>query len=276
MDLAALETTLGWARDEGWNPGLDDAGAFLAADPDGFLVGMVDGEQVSSISLVRYADFAFLGLYVVRPDRRGRGHGLALWEHALSALPDHVVVGLDGVVSEQDNYRRSGFALAHRNARWGGTVSALPVGTGVTDRVRALGPGDVAAVAAYDVGVFPAPREAFLAAWLTGATTRRAMGWFEHDRLGGWGCVRACHEGWKVGPLFADSPDVAEALVAALLAPVAPGPVFLDVPEPNAAAVALATSLGLSPAFETARMYRGDAPDLDLDRIFGITTLELG
>jgi hypothetical protein len=88
--------------------------------------------------------------------------------------------------------------------------------------------------------------------------------------------VRACHEGWKVGPLFANSPDVAEALVAALLAPVAPGPVFLDVPEPNAAAVALATSLGLSPAFETARMYRGDAPDLDLDRVFGITTLELG
>lgn len=273
MDLAALETTLGWARDEGWNPGLDDAAAFLAADPDGFLVGMVDGEQVSSISLVRYADFAFLGLYVVRPDHRGHGHGLALWEHALAGLPDHVVVGLDGVVAEQDGYRRSGFVLAHRNARWGGTVSALPR---VSGAVRALGPGDVAAVAAYDVGVFPAPREAFLSAWLTGATTRRAMGWFEHGRLGGWGCVRACHDGWKVGPLLADSPVVAEGLVAALVGPVTPGPVFIDVPEPNAAAVGLATSLGLTPSFETARMYRGAAPDLDLDRVFGITTLELG
>lgn len=273
MDLAALETTLGWARDEGWNPGLDDADAFLAADPGGFLAGLVDGEHVSSISLVRYADFAFLGLYLVRPDHRGHGHGFALWEHALAALPGHVVVGLDGVVTEQDNYRRSGFVLAHRNARWGGEVSGLPDATGP---VRPLGPGDVAAVVAYDAGVFPAPREAFLAAWLTGATTRRAMGWFEHGRLAGWGCVRACHEGWKLGPLLADSPTVAGSLLSALVGPVAPGPVFLDVPEPNTAAVALATSLGLAPAFETARMYRGRAPDLDLDRVFGITTLELG
>jgi hypothetical protein len=32
----------------------------------------------------------------------------------------------------------------------------------------------------------------------------------------------------------------------------------------------------MTPMFETARMYRGRAPDLPLDRIFGITTFELG
>ena len=54
------------------------------------------------------------------------------------------------------------------------------------------------------------------------------------------------------------------------------GEVFLDVPEPNRDAVALAKARGLAPVFETARMYRGVAPALPLSRIYGITTFELG
>jgi phosphoglycolate phosphatase-like HAD superfamily hydrolase len=48
------------------------------------------------------------------------------------------------------------------------------------------------------------------------------------------------------------------------------------VPEPNAAAVALAERHGLQPVFETARMYRGPAPSEPLTRIYGVTTFELG
>ncbi len=54
------------------------------------------------------------------------------------------------------------------------------------------------------------------------------------------------------------------------------GEIFLDVPEPNAAALSLAQDLGLTPVFETARMYTGRAPDIALDKIFGVTTFELG
>ena len=36
-------------------------------------------------------------------------------------------VGLDGVVAQQDNYRRSGFALAWRNARYEGLGTGTPV-----------------------------------------------------------------------------------------------------------------------------------------------------
>ena len=52
--------------------------------------------------------------------------------------------------------------------------------------------------------------------------------------------------------------------------------VFLDPPEPNGPAVALAKRYGLEPVFETARMYRGAVPELPLEKIFGITTFELG
>jgi hypothetical protein len=52
--------------------------------------------------------------------------------------------------------------------------------------------------------------------------------------------------------------------------------VYLDIPEPNAEAIALAEMYGMQPAFETARMYRGRSPELPLGQIFGITSFELG
>lgn len=48
------------------------------------------------------------------------------------------------------------------------------------------------------------------------------------------------------------------------------------MPAPQAEAVALAHRHGLQPAFETARMYAGPAPALPMQRLFGITTFELG
>ncbi len=40
--------------------------------------------------------------------------------------------------------------------------------------------------------------------------------------------------------------------------------------------LALAQDFGLVPVFETARMYTGPIPPLRLERIFGVTTFELG
>jgi hypothetical protein len=54
------------------------------------------------------------------------------------------------------------------------------------------------------------------------------------------------------------------------------GEIFLDVPGINRNAVALAQDLGLVPVFETARMYTGAIPPLRLERVFGVTTFELG
>ena len=85
-----------------------------------------------------------------------------------------------------------------------------------------------------------------------------------------------CIRDRKIGPLFADTPAIAQTLLATLVTPAGTDMIFIDVPEPNHAAVEMARRLGLTPAFETARMYLGAAPDLPLDEIFGITTLELG
>ena len=113
-----------WAAAEGWNPGLADAPCFAAEDPQGFFIGELDGEPAAVISCVNYgAQFAFLGFYIVRPDLRGRGHGLKIWNAAIAHARPRVI-GLDGVVAQQANYQKSGFALAYANVRYGGTVAA--------------------------------------------------------------------------------------------------------------------------------------------------------
>ncbi len=273
MGRADIDRTLDWAAAEGWNPGFDDARAFQAADPFGFFMGWREGEPAAAISVVAYdPGFAFLGLYLVRPEYRGRGFGLRLWQEALARRPA-TLVGLDGVVAQQSNYMRSGFRLAYRNLRFGGPAPAAASNTHMILRPARTLPFD--RIAAYDRRCFPAPRAAFLSLWLS-PLAGAAIAAERDGAIAGFGAIRACQKGYKIGPLFADDAGVADEIFLALASRARGETLFLDVPETNAAALALAERYGLAPVFETARMYTGDAPAIDLARVFGVTTFELG
>ncbi|GGX75633.1 GNAT family N-acetyltransferase [Streptomyces minutiscleroticus] len=271
------ETVLGWAADEGWNPGRSDGPCFFAQDPEGFFVGRIGGEPVSAVSVVRHGpDYAFLGFYLVRPDLRGRGHGIATWRTALAHAGSRTV-GLDGVPAQQDNYRRSGFRLAYTTLRFGGVPHPAASGAGdpSASDVRPVAPGDLSAVTAYDGACHPADRPEFVRRWLT-AQGHRAVVRVVGGRLTGYGVIRPAREGWRIGPLFADAAADAREILLALVAGTGGEPVAVDVPTDRTEAVALAEEFGLAPSFETARMYTGPVRRYAADRVFGVTTLELG
>ena len=272
LDMEGIRTAAEWARREGWNPGLRDAEAFAAQDPEGFLGLKVDGQLAATISLVSYGPaFGFLGFYICRPDLRGRGLGLALWNEALRLKPARSI-GLDGVKAQQANYARSGFVLAHENIRHGGLKpSGYSQGN---PALTALAAADAEAIDHFEQKhrLFPAPRTRFLAEWLR----HDAMALRRDGEIVGYGVIRQCHEGWKLGPLFADNLRDAETILRGLLTRIPEGTFYLDTPATNRAAVDLAVSLGLKPMFETARMYRGPAPAIDTAKVFGITSFELG
>jgi hypothetical protein len=271
-----------WAAAEGWNPGLADATCFATVDPAGFLLGEIDGEPAATISVVNYDDrFAFLGFYIVRAALRGRGYGWRLWQAGM-AHAGACSVGLDGVVTQQENYKKSGFVLAYRNVRYGGVIAAPPPCPSpdldrdpVTNGMMELAEIPFAAIVADDALVFPASRTAFLRTWI-GAPGHIGRAMVRDGRLCAWGVIRPCRRGFKVAPLLADDRASAETVFASLVAAVSGGEIFIDVPEPNAAAVALAREAGLSPVFETARMYKGAVRPIRLERIFGVTSFELG
>jgi GNAT superfamily N-acetyltransferase len=273
MSRQEVDLAVEWAAQEGWNPGLADAACFYAADPQGFLVGLLDGEPVACISVVKYDQcFGFLGFYIVKPSYRRQGFGIRIWSAGLDYLRG-CNIGLDGVVAQQDSYRKSGFTLVYRNIRYRGHgMAEVPHDSAVVD-LRTL---PFATVEAYDRAFFPAPRQAFLQAWIDQPGTE-ARGLCEGGRLRGYGVRRKCREGYKIGPLFADTAAVAEQLYNALAGGIAAAePVFLDIPEVNAAALALVQRHHMTAVFETARMYAGQAPCLPLERLYGVTSFELG
>lgn len=261
-----------WADEEGWNPGDSDRFAFAVADPEGFLVGRLDGEPVACISAVRYGGgFGFIGFYIARPAVRGQGYGIRLWHAGMERL-DGRLVGLDGVVDQQDNYRKSGFRSAWNNFRYEGVPQGEDEGAVEIVDAATLPFGRLAA---YDRRFFPAARDAFLSAW-TGLPGRAALAAVRDGRIEGLGVIRPSSAAHRIGPLYAATPAVAAALVRRLARHTPDGPVSVDVPDANPKAGALFERLGLAPAFETARMYTGPTPDLALTELFGVTSLELG
>jgi len=273
MTRQELDIAIDWAAAEGWNPGLYDADCFYVADPNGFLIGLLGEEPIATISVVKYGEsFGFLGFYIVKPAYRGQGYGIQIWHAGLAYLSDRTI-GLDGVVAQQDNYRKSGFSLAYRNIRYEGTGGgALPTDSGIVP----LSTVPVDEICAYDKPFFPDGRAQFLKCWIEQPQST-ALGILQNRTLAGYGLVRTCRSGYKIGPLFADSPTLAERLFLALRAHTPVGePLFLDTPEVNPAAVALAERHHMTVAFETARMYKGEIPDLPINRLFGVTTFELG
>ncbi|MDR5754282.1 MULTISPECIES: GNAT family N-acetyltransferase [unclassified Caballeronia] len=272
MRADEIGLALDWAAVEGWNPGLNDARAFHAADPHGFFIGELDGEPVACLSAVAYGDtLGFIGLYIVAPAFRGRGFGIRLWNAGIASLGERNI-GLDGVVSQQANYRRLGFRLAYRNVRFEGLArDDAPTSAAIVEASAV----PFEQIAAYDRRMFCAPREAFLRAWLA-QPEGAALVAQENGRVRGYGVLRACRSGYKIGPLFADDARIADDLYGALVARVPGAAVFLDVPEANSEAVALAVRHGMSSVFETARMYTKAPPAVPLDCVFGVTSFELG
>lgn len=262
-----------WAAKEGWNPGLNDANCYFAADPKGFLVGLLSGRPIATISVMKYDEsFGFLGCYIVSPEFRGLGYGILIWNAGLEYLAG-CNIGLDGVVEQQEKYRKSGFKLAYRNIRYEGTGGDdFPEGASIVD--LALLPLET--VFAYDKPFFPAERTKFLQSWIQ-QPDGHALGVFHAGKLSGYGVMRPCRTGYKIGPLFADTPSMAEAVFLGLKSNVnSDDAIFFDVPEVNDAAVELAERYAMKVSFETARMYNREIPDLPTNRTYSVLSFEVG
>jgi hypothetical protein len=175
-------------------------------------------------------------------------------------------------VEHQDFYSASGFRLAYMNVRFEGKGLTWKFYPGIIE-LKNIPFFDVQS---YDDDVFPVARPRFLQNWIR-QSSGSALGIMDEGRLAGYGVIRSCRDGCKVGPLFADNPDLADTLFQALLSQAGPDmPIFLDVPKTNLYAVELAERYGMEETLEVARMYNVPEPEFPLYRIYGVTSFELG
>lgn len=281
MTRAEVDVLIDWAALEGWNPGLHDAAIFWAHDPDAFIAAELQGELIGGGAITAYGDeFGFMGFFIVRPEFRGHGYGNALWlarrDRLRARLRPGATLGMDGAFEMEPYYARGGFVRSHREIRFSseipsGQMAPASDGGGLVP----LRDVDFDDILAYDRTCFPAMREAFLRAWVN-QPDALALAYRREGRLVGYGVVRRCRSGCKIGPLFADDLAAATALYQGLARFAAGGPLFLDVPENNPGAIALARNEGMTEVFGCARMYLGVPPAIADARVFGVTTFELG
>ncbi|NCO12337.1 MAG: GNAT family N-acetyltransferase [Candidatus Pacebacteria bacterium CG_4_10_14_3_um_filter_34_15] len=273
INLIKDNTPIDWATKEGWNPGVYDAKAFHMVDSSGFFVGYLGDKVISSLSAVSYdKTFGFLGFYIVKPEYRGKEYGIKIWNEALKHLPTQNI-GLDGVVGQQDNYKKSGFKLAYKNIRYQGKGidKILPI-----KQLVSLSKVSFDQLQKYDDQIFPTSRPLFLKEWIKQPDSL-SLGYVESGELIGYGMVRKCKDGFKVGPLFANNANIAHSLFQAFRSFVGKEEtIFLDVPEPNKMAMEMAKIYKMKPVFETARMYTKEFPKTPIHKVFGVTTFELG
>ncbi|MDR7665690.1 GNAT family N-acetyltransferase [Methanosarcina sp. Z-7115] len=256
---------------EEWIPGIHDGEIFYETDPDGFFIAEVEGETIGCVSAVAYDDsFGFLGLYVVKPKFRNKGVGVKLTEKCLERMGNRNI-GLDAVVENEKKYQElMKFKSFYSNLRFEGRGGGeFPNGLVKVSDVP------FESLLEYDREMFPAPRDTFLEKWIKQPDSY-AFAAVEAGKLKGYGVIRKCQNGYKIGPLFADDPIAAERIFLALKASVPDEAIYLDVPEPNKKAMEIANKYGMNVIFKTIRMYSREEPDINLEKVYGVTTLELG
>ena len=284
-----LSYALQLAAAEGWRPGVGDAESFYAADSTGFFIGELNGRKIGTVSAVKYdSRLSFGGFLIVENAYRGQGYGLALLNAGIASCGQRNIA-LDSVAEYSDLYNRHGFKKVWTNRRFElDPLVALPImelepsPPNVT--VKSTAEIDFSQLAEYDAVMFGVSRHSFLTKWIAGSQSKGFAAVSSAGELLGYIVIRKTMvdgEGYKIGPLFADTLDTARMLLMNALKVASSTTddrlVYIDVPiDLNPNAVKLVEELKGSAGFTTHRMYSKGMPDIPGTKIYGVTSLELG
>ncbi|XP_078354612.1 holothin acyltransferase-like [Oculina patagonica] len=273
---------------EGWRPGLKDAECYHACDPTAAFVGELNGKPIGCITVTKYGDsFAFGGCYIVSKEHRGTAYSRKIFDAAFASVKPPRSIGISALLELEKMYKRKGFRSHFYGARF---VFHLP--TAITRfseaserspvKIKRIEEVNSEALFMYDTAVFGFKRRAFLSKWLgvTGSHARVAID--SEGSIVGYTVARPMfvkEEGYKIGPLFADSEPIAEKLLKAvfeeLLGQGDPA-VVVSLDTLTKKATELGERLQGKRSMELVYMVMGDPPDACFDKSFGYTTIELG
>ncbi len=271
-----LTTLIGWASLEGWNPGKHDIDVFWNTDPDGFYGVKVNDQLIAGGAIISYAgEFGFMGLFIVQSQYRNDGIGNKLW-HARknmlkSRLKENASIGMDGILAMQPYYQKGGFNIAFRDERYEFQGKEYTY----SDNVSPIVPEDFEDILKYDSLNFGFERRQFLTQWLK-MPDSMAIKYKHNNEIVGYAVIRRAEKGYRIGPLFAQNDETAEDLLKCCLSNSSEDSVHLDIPTINENAINLVKKYNGKYIFECARMYCGEAPNIPIKDVYGITSFELG
>lgn len=200
----------------------------------------------------------------------------------LNGVIDHVGIYPDTGIQKVDFksayltrcFKKTGFKPVYRTCRFQ-LKKELSKCQWDDSNITIYRPELLATIADFDQRFFPARRQSFLNVWLSQPQAVVRVAW-DNDNVTGYIVLRPCHQGAKVGPLFAESIVVAKALLLEALHELQRFPIYIDMLEVNSRAMALAADLNMKLVWETLRMYTRMPREIELDGVFGLTNIETG
>ena len=256
----------------GWNQTAADWRRLLTLFPDTCFGGWVDGGLVATSTLATYdGRVGWVGMVLVDEAHRRRGYGSAVFEAALDAGGEAglEVVGLDATDAGRRVYDGYGFERVGGIDRWRGAID-LPASE--SERVTTFDRAE--RVAGFDAARCGVDRTPLLDHLVDsdGATGVRSV---REGETVGYAVVRPGRTCPQVGPVVADTSEVAERLLGAVGARVT-GPVVVDALDRDVSARALERA-GLEVSRRLHRMtHEGARPALDGDGVAAAAGFEWG
>jgi ribosomal-protein-alanine N-acetyltransferase len=193
-------------------------------------------------------------------------------------------VGLEAASHLITNYAEWGFKTSSQTVRW----QLFNAEDGLSAQA-ALDPQDLntvsgpeiplEAIKKYDSEREFTARPHFLSQWLEHPSGKVIALIDKYNHCHGFARIRPCllpaGEGWRIGPILADSPVLAKVLILNLLIEHK-GVILIDSPERNDNAQSLLSSLGFHEISATTRMYKGSHKAVLTKDVYGLACLELG
>ena len=278
--------------EEGWKPGALDHVSYFAADNTGFFVGELNGIVISCISAVKYSEkFAVIGNVIVDKPYRDRGFGRATRSAALASIPKGSnIFGDVYETTVETNVRVYGAKSAWRNgyATIAATKGSLALANVCPpENVRPASDVQFNDLLEYDTSIHLYSRPSFLHKWISAPNCFAFVATDNNGVVVGYTVVRTVLGEaleWKIGPLCADTSEIAKSLYKTVFAKVAAedskATIGMDVPfddptNPDALKLLQDLPTAFSDAIIT-RMYKYGLPsDFQLQKIFAMTSTSI-
>jgi GNAT superfamily N-acetyltransferase len=248
----------------GWNQTAEDWRMLMDLAPDGCFAIEVDGDLVSTTTVVCYGQrLAWIGMVLTRPEYRDRGFARRLLAHALDYADTRGIesVKLDATEFGQPLYAKFGFHVEQMIERWARPSIAYSRSVGDSCERSKFS-------CELDQHAFGADRSCMLK-----ILAQRSHRYGDSD---GFLFTRPGRSSAYLGPCVATSAETARALVMRAI-DESPGSSWSwDLLPNNQQAVALALELSFSRQRILSRMYRGKLLSGCDDRVYAIAGFELG
>lgn len=275
LDPREIEQATALVAEVGWNQVAADWEIFLAA---GRVRAVRDaGRVVATAATLPYQGFGWISMVLVAPSHRRRGLASRLLRRCIDDLTGGgLVPALDATPAGRELYRQLGFTESWGIARMVARERSRPLAAAVPGlEVRPMRDADWPTLRARDQVVFGADRGIVLAQ-LRRRLPSAAWVAISDDRLAGYLLGRDGRTAAHLGPLVADSDEVATALLARALDAVS-GPIYIDLRAARSALRAWLEKAGFTLERNLTRMYLGHAAGFgDPGPIAAIAGPELG